>query len=114
MESGDARTFLVHAVHARIDIATVETWVEAGWLKPPQGGSRFSEIDLARARFICDLKDMGVNDEAIPVILDLVDQLHGVRRTLREVLAACAAPSQASHHASEQDVPDQDAPEPGA
>ena len=111
MESGEARTFLVHAVHARIDIATVETWVkawvEAGWLAPPQHGSRFSEVDLARVRFICDLKEMGVNDEAIPVILDLVDQLHGVRRTLREVLAACAAPDRAAQYDSDQDAPDQ-------
>ena len=103
MESGEPRKFFVHA---RIDAATVETWVEAGWLLPPPDGSRFSEVDLARAQFIRDLKDMGVNDEAIPVILDLVDQLHGVRRTLREVLAACAAPAQSSHQASDQDAPE--------
>jgi chaperone modulatory protein CbpM len=103
VESGEPRNFFVHA---RIDTATVETWVEAGWLAPPRDGSRFSEVDLARAQFIRDLKDMGVNDEAVPVILDLVDQLHGVRRTLREVLTAFAAPGQASRHASDQDAPE--------
>ena len=114
MESGEARTILVHAVHARIDRATVETWIEtwvaAGWLAPPPQGSRLSEVDLARARFIVDLKEMGVNDEAIPVILDLVDQLHGVRRTLREVLAAYAAASQAGRHDPEHHTPSQEAP----
>jgi chaperone modulatory protein CbpM len=108
--SGEPRKFFVHA---RIDTATVETWVEAGWLHPPRDGNRFSEVDLARAQFIRDLNDMGVNDEAIPVILDLIDQLHGVRRTLREVLAACAAPGQSPDQASHQ-ASDQDAPERGA
>jgi chaperone modulatory protein CbpM len=103
MDSGEPRKFFVHA---RIDTATVETWVEAGWLLLPRDGISFSEVDLARAQFIRDLKDMGVNDEAVPVILDLVDQLHGVRRTLREVLGACAAPAQASHPGSDLDAPE--------
>jgi chaperone modulatory protein CbpM len=34
---------------------------------------------------------MGVNEEGIAVILDLVDQLHGVRLALREILSAVAA-----------------------
>jgi chaperone modulatory protein CbpM len=103
VESGEPREFLVHA---RIDVATFETWVEAGWMLPPRDGSCICEVDLARAQFIRDLMDMGVNDEAIPVILDLVDQLHGVRRTLREVLAACAAPAQSSDQVSDHDAPE--------
>ena len=47
----------------------------------------FSDIDLARARLIADLRgDLGVNDEAIPVVLDLIDQIHGLRRLVRELL----------------------------
>ena len=35
------------------------------------------EADLARLRLILTLQeDLGVNDEAVPVILHLVDQLH--------------------------------------
>jgi chaperone modulatory protein CbpM len=45
-------------------------------------------VDLARAHFIRDLQALGVNDEGIPIVLDLVDQLHGLRRILRELLAA--------------------------
>jgi hypothetical protein len=37
---------------------------------------------------------MGVNDDGIPIILDLIDQLHGVRRSLRDVIAAFNAQSQ--------------------
>jgi chaperone modulatory protein CbpM len=39
---------------------------------------------MARAQLIQDLRrDLGVNDEAIPIILDLIDQVHGLRRLLR-------------------------------
>ena len=73
---------------AEFDAAAVETWVAAGWLLPQEfEEGRLSEIDLARARLIHDLKaTFGVNDEGIPLILDLIDQLHGVRRAMREML----------------------------
>lgn len=80
--------------HARLDVEVVETWIEAGWLTPRQEAEirHFSEIDLARAELIRDLiHDMGVNEEGVTVILDLVDQLHGVRLALREILSAVAA-----------------------
>jgi chaperone modulatory protein CbpM len=83
-------------LRARLGARMLGTWVEAGWLLPCRNGAgdRFSAIDLARARLIRDLKqDLGVNDAGIPVILDLVDQLHGLRRTLRELLSAIHAQS---------------------
>jgi chaperone modulatory protein CbpM len=85
-------------VHARLDAHVLETWIEAGWLLPQQDGRvrDFSDVDLARAQLIVDLRQLGVNDEGIPVILDLVDQLHGLRRMLRELLAAIQAHSDAS------------------
>jgi chaperone modulatory protein CbpM len=67
---------------------TLELWIEQEWLMPeetPEGAS-FSEIDIARAHFIQELKaDIGANDEGIGVILHLLDQLHGVRRALAEL-----------------------------
>jgi chaperone modulatory protein CbpM len=81
-------------VHARLDADVLETWIEAGWLSPREEAEirRFSEIDLARAELIRDLiHEMGVNEEGITVILDLVDQLHGVRLALRDILSAVAA-----------------------
>jgi chaperone modulatory protein CbpM len=42
---------------------------------------------MARAQLIHDLRhDFGVNDEAVPLILDLIDQVHGLRRLLRDVM----------------------------
>jgi chaperone modulatory protein CbpM len=81
-------------VHARLDAEVLETWISAGWLAPREEAEmrHFSEIDLARAELIRDLTHgMGVNEEGIAVILDLVDQLHGVRQALREILSAVAA-----------------------
>jgi chaperone modulatory protein CbpM len=49
-------------------------------------GSQYSDVDLARANLIGDLQDLGANDESIPIILDLIDQVHGLRRVLRELL----------------------------
>jgi chaperone modulatory protein CbpM len=72
----------------RLEAETLEAWIAAGWLLPR--GSReagpFSEVDLARAQLIRDLEELGVNDEGIPIILDLVDQLHGLRHALRNLL----------------------------
>jgi len=67
---------------------TLTAWIEEEWLIP--GGSvaemSFSEIDVARARLIRDLQmDLGVNDEGVGVILNLLDQLYGFRSTLTEL-----------------------------
>ena len=72
----------------RLDAAMIEQWLAAGWLLPHRegAGDQFDEVDLARARLIRDLHDLGANDESIPIILDLLDQLHGLRRALREIL----------------------------
>jgi chaperone modulatory protein CbpM len=87
----DAREFLMHA---RIEADLLEAWIEAGWIMPqPDAESRqFSDVDVARARLIHDLKGgMGVNDEGVAIILDLIDQIHGVRATLRNLLACLQA-----------------------
>jgi chaperone modulatory protein CbpM len=84
-------------LQSRLDAQALEAWVEAGWLLPRQDGATrdFSEIDLARAQLIHDLGRLGANDEAIPVILDLIDQVHGLRRTLRDLLSALHAQPEA-------------------
>ncbi len=71
-----------------IEAETIAIWIEAGWLAPDRNGDhRLSEIDIARARLIHDLKNnIGVNDEAVPLILDLIDQLHGLRRAMRNLV----------------------------
>jgi chaperone modulatory protein CbpM len=72
-------------LRAGIAQTTLQVWVKEGWLVPRGGnaGLLLSEIDLARAKLIRDLREsMGVNDEGIGVILDLLDQVHGLRSVL--------------------------------
>lgn len=57
--------------------------VEAEWIQPVARTS-LDEADVARLRLIIDLKQsFGVNDEGIPVILHLMDQLHTLHARLR-------------------------------
>jgi chaperone modulatory protein CbpM len=91
--SMDDREFLVRT---SMRAETLEMWVSAGWLLPERSDerTRFTEIDVARAHLIRDLQNgMGVNEAGIDVILDLLDQLYGLRCTLREVLAMTSPPS---------------------
>jgi chaperone modulatory protein CbpM len=94
METGE---FLLRA---RINAKVLDEWVEAGWLIPDQIGTgrRYSDVDLARAHLIRDLRDLGINDEGIPVILDLIDQIYGLRRMLRGLLSTIKAQQQESGH----------------
>ena len=83
---------------ARIDAEALDRWVAAGWLLPHESDAvrDYSEVDLARASLIRDLQNLGVNDESVPIVLDLLDQLHGLRRALREVLATMTAQARRS------------------
>ena len=78
---------------ARLEAHALEMWIEAGWLVPRKKSKAgpFSDIDVARAQLIHDLGKLGVNEEGIPIILDLLDQLHGMRRTMRGLLSSMAA-----------------------
>ena len=76
---------------ADLDQGTLEVWIREAWICPARmtAEREFSEMDLARARLIRDLKhNMGVNDEGLDVILHLIDQMHGLRRALAEALAS--------------------------
>lgn len=78
-----------------VEHETLKLWIEEAWLLPGDSSSEmnFSDIDVARARLIRDLRtDIGVNDEGIGVILSLIDQLHGVRKILSDLSRTVAAP----------------------
>ena len=72
----------------RIDRQTLTVWVESGWLQPRMAdrGRQFSDIDVARAQLIADLVGpMRVNTEGVDIILDLLDQVHGLRAAMRSL-----------------------------
>ena len=74
---------------AQLDQETLQVWIEEEWLVPGEtaGEPAFSEADLARAKLIRDLKhDMGVNDEGVGIILNLLDQMHSLRKAMADML----------------------------
>jgi chaperone modulatory protein CbpM len=78
-------------IRGQLSQKVVEAWVSDGWLRPrrTEHGPVFTEMDVARAQMIQDLReDLGINEEGIAVILDLIDQMHGLRKTLRELCDA--------------------------
>jgi chaperone modulatory protein CbpM len=73
----------------QLDRETLEVWIEEEWLVPSGTAPEvaFSEADVARAALIRDLmQDLGVNNEGVGVILNLLDQMHGLRRVLAGTL----------------------------
>ena len=96
-------TKLDFLARAELDRQTLEVWIEEEWLIPSRTTTdlAFSETDLARAKLIRELIDgLGVNTEGVGVVLHLLDQLHGLRRAMAEVLASIhqqSEPSQSVH-----------------
>ncbi len=61
-------------------------WVENRWVLPEQHGDTwlFHEVDVARVELILEIRhEFAIDDEAVPVVLDLLDQVYGLRRQLR-------------------------------
>lgn len=59
----------------------IERFIDFTWVRPADAEERLlDEEDLSRCTLIWHLQnDLGVNDEAVPVILHLIDLLHGMR-----------------------------------
>ena len=78
------RDLLAHV--QRLTVTRLRVWVAQGWIKPAdREAPGYSEADLARAALICNLEDeLGFAEEDVPVLLNLIDQIHGLQgRTQR-------------------------------
>jgi chaperone modulatory protein CbpM len=78
-------------IQARLDHDTLEMWIAEEWIVPTGADPEisFTEADLARAALIRDLRgDLEVNDAGVGVILSLVDQMHGLRKVLGDLLVS--------------------------
>lgn len=69
----------------RLTVTRLRVWVAQGLIKPQDEGARnYSEADRARAALICNLEDeLGFAEEDVPVLLNLIDQIHGLRAELK-------------------------------
>ncbi|MBF0278806.1 MAG: hypothetical protein HQM13_13480 [SAR324 cluster bacterium] len=60
--------------------------IQKEWISPvdPES-SEFDQEDLARLQLINELREkVGVNDEAIPIIMHLIDQIHCLHQEIRK------------------------------
>ncbi|MFL5783962.1 MAG: MerR family transcriptional regulator [Bacteriovoracaceae bacterium] len=65
------------------DQNTIIHYIEEEWINPFDPMEKlFDDEDVQRIRLIHDLLDvLGVNEEAVPVILHLIDQIHCISRS---------------------------------
>jgi chaperone modulatory protein CbpM len=76
-------------------------WISQNWVLPSRENPSleaddtsflFDQSDLARVKLIAELRrDLEINDDAMPVVLRLLDQVYGLRRTLGELVKALEA-----------------------
>lgn len=92
---------LLHACDG-VTVVHVERWVARGLLRPSGAGDgwRFEQIDVARARLLGELVDeLGFDDESVETVVDLVDQVHTLRRQLDLLGHAIAEQPEATREA---------------
>jgi chaperone modulatory protein CbpM len=66
-------------------------WIENRWVLPERHGETwiFREVDVARVELIFEIRhEFALDDEAVPLVLGLLDQVYGLRRQLRRLCTA--------------------------
>ena len=65
--------------------ADVHAWIASGWVQPAGAPENylFGDADIARVRLIVELRyELSVEEETLPLVLSLLDQVYGLRRQL--------------------------------
>lgn len=68
-----------------VDRMAVTSWIEQRWVLPETEDSvwQFDDMDVARLRLIAELTgELEIGNEAIPVVLNLLDQIYELRDKL--------------------------------
>jgi chaperone modulatory protein CbpM len=86
---------MVVALFPDLEAPELADWIARGWIMP-QGAGRadwqFADIDVARIGLIRDLRmRMELQEDAVALMLSLVDQIHGLRGTLHAMARALEA-----------------------
>lgn len=77
-----------------LDRRELVEWIENRWVRAELRGDTwlFHEVDVARVELIREIRhDFAIDDEAVPLVLGLLDQVYGLRRQLRRLCDALAA-----------------------
>ena len=81
-------------VVARVERLThqrLRAFIETGCVAPAEaGGERvFEEVDVARLELLCELaEDFELDEDALALVMSLIDQVHGLRHELRSLARA--------------------------
>jgi chaperone modulatory protein CbpM len=89
-------------------------WVENRWVLPEQRDQTwlFHEVDIARVELILEIRqEFAIDEEALPLVLGLLDQVYDLRRQLRRMCDALAAQSQEVQAAVRRALPPRTGPE---
>lgn len=91
----DATVFLTEdealAAVGRLDRALLTRFLRIEVIRPADAGGRvvYRRVDIARLELLCDLcDDFDLNDDALGIVMGLVDQLHGTRSDLVALMRA--------------------------
>ena len=72
-------------------------WVENRWVLPERHAESwvFHEVDVARVELILGIRrDFAIDDEAMELVLGLLDQVYGLRRQMKRLCEAVATQPQ--------------------
>ena len=81
----------VVAVLSALQRSELEGWIRDELITPQThaGELLFTEMDYARVRLICTLRhELEIDEQTLPLVLSLIDQLYDTRRQLRSLAAA--------------------------
>jgi len=93
---------------AALDRVELERWIENRWILPDEEGGRwlFHEVDIARVELILEIRsEFAVDDEAMALVLGLLDQLYSLRRQMRRLCDALEHQPQEIRDAIHQALP---------
>ena len=77
-----------------LDRRELTRWVENRWVLPERRDETwiFHEVDVARIELILEIRhEFAIDEEALPLVLGLLDQVYDLRRQLRRMCDALAA-----------------------
>jgi len=77
----------------QLSVQRMHKWIRLGWVRPErrEGAALFHDVDVARVRLLRDLEyELEFDEDTLPVVLSLLDQVHDLRHELRSLAAAVA------------------------
>ncbi len=75
----------------QLSVQRLHKWIRLGWVRPErhEGMPVYHEVDVARVRLLRDLEhELEFDEDTVPVVLSLLDQVYDLRNELRALAAA--------------------------